>query len=75
MVHYSAGGEFDHQPQERGMLLCVGDRTAPAGRSCGPSDSILPNGHTAGSSEDALDCACGLYLNDPTAWADQTPAK
>ena len=34
----------------------------------GYQDSILPNGHTAGSPEEALDCACGLYLNDPTAW-------
>lgn len=31
-------------------------------------DSFLPTGATAGSPEDALDCACGLYLNDPTAW-------
>ena len=31
-------------------------------------DSILPDGQRAGSAEDALDCACGLYLNDPTAW-------
>jgi hypothetical protein len=31
-------------------------------------DSILPNGLPGGSPEDALDCACGLYLNDPTAW-------
>ncbi|MFF1531527.1 hypothetical protein [Cellulomonas sp. NPDC058312] len=31
-------------------------------------DSILPNGDFAGSVEDALDCACGLYLADPTAW-------
>jgi hypothetical protein len=34
-------------------------------------DSILPSGYTAGSPEEALDCACGLYLNDPTAW--ETP--
>lgn len=34
----------------------------------GYQDSILPNGQFAGSPEDALDCACGLYLNDPTAW-------
>jgi hypothetical protein len=34
----------------------------------GYEDSILPNGQLAGSPEDALDCACGLYLNDPTAW-------
>ncbi|HSC88932.1 MAG TPA: hypothetical protein VLC09_16735 [Polyangiaceae bacterium] len=31
-------------------------------------DSVLPSGHTAGSPEEALDCACGLYLNDPAAW-------
>ena len=30
--------------------------------------SVLHNGQTAGSPEDALDTACGLYLNDPTAW-------
>lgn len=28
-------------------------------------DSVLPNGQLAGSPEEALDCACGLYLNDP----------
>jgi hypothetical protein len=31
-------------------------------------NSILPNGLPGGSPEAALDCACGLYLNDPTAW-------
>jgi hypothetical protein len=31
-------------------------------------NSILPTGLPGGSPEDALDCACGLYLNDPTAW-------
>jgi hypothetical protein len=31
-------------------------------------DSYLPSGMTAGSAEGALDCACGLYLNDPSAW-------
>jgi hypothetical protein len=34
----------------------------------GYQDATLPNGLHAGSPEDALDCACGLYLNDPTAW-------
>jgi hypothetical protein len=34
----------------------------------GYEDSILPSGQTAGTAEEALDCACGLYLNDPTAW-------
>jgi hypothetical protein len=30
-------------------------------------DSILPNGNPVGTAEEALDCACGLYLRDPTA--------
>ena len=34
----------------------------------GYQDSILPSGSHAGSPEEALDCACGLSLNDPTAW-------
>jgi hypothetical protein len=34
----------------------------------GYEDNILPSGLPAGSPEEALDCACGLYLNDPTAW-------
>lgn len=38
-------------------------------------DSALPNGYTAGSPEGALDCACGLYLNDPTAWQPETPTN
>ena len=29
--------------------------------------SMLPSGATAGSPEEALDTACGLYLGDPTA--------
>jgi hypothetical protein len=32
-------------------------------------DSVLPSGQLAGSPEEALDCACGLYLNDPAAWS------
>jgi hypothetical protein len=31
-------------------------------------DSLLPNGQPAGTPEEAIDCACGLYLDDPTAW-------
>jgi hypothetical protein len=30
--------------------------------------SMLPSGEFAGTPEEALDCACGLYLGDPTAW-------
>jgi hypothetical protein len=31
-------------------------------------DNYLPSGDTTGSPEEALDCACGLYLSDPTIW-------
>jgi hypothetical protein len=37
----------------------------------GYQDSILPSGYPVGTAEEALDCACGLYLNDPTAWHTQ----
>lgn len=36
----------------------------------GYADSILPSGSFTGTPEQALDCACGLYLNDPTAWTE-----
>ncbi|MEV0293802.1 hypothetical protein [Nocardia sp. NPDC050710] len=35
-------------------------------------NSILPNGWPAGTPAEALDCACGLYLNDPTTWQPPT---
>ncbi len=38
-------------------------------------DSFLPTGMMAGSPEEALDCACGLYLNDPSAWLDDSPTN
>jgi len=31
----------------------------------GYEDNILPSGLPVGSPEEALDCACGLYLGDP----------
>ncbi|MDT7573245.1 MAG: hypothetical protein QOE05_3419 [Actinomycetota bacterium] len=37
------------------------------------AESIYPNGLPFGTCEDALDLACGLYLNDPTAWQDLRP--
>jgi hypothetical protein len=36
-------------------------------------ESIFPKGLTFGTCQDALDLACGLYLNDPTAWQDLRP--
>jgi hypothetical protein len=35
--------------------------------------SILPSGWPAGTPQEALDCACGLYLGDYTAWLTQPP--
>lgn len=34
----------------------------------GYEDSVLPTGSFTGMPEEALDCACGLYLNDTSAW-------
>jgi hypothetical protein len=34
----------------------------------GYEDSVLPSGLPAGTPQEALDCACGLYLADPSAW-------
>ena len=34
----------------------------------GYQDSVLPSGLPIGTPQEALDCACGLYLNDPSAW-------
>jgi hypothetical protein len=31
-------------------------------------DSILPTGTFQGTPQEALDCACGLHLGDPSAW-------
>jgi hypothetical protein len=31
-------------------------------------DSLLPSGSPLGMPEEALECTCGLHLNDPTAW-------
>ncbi len=38
-------------------------------------DNFLPNGMTAGTAEEALDCAGGLYLHHPTAWLPDTPTN
>jgi hypothetical protein len=35
--------------------------------------SVLPTGLPFGTPQEALDCACGLYLGDATAWLDQSP--
>lgn len=34
----------------------------------GYEDSVLPSGSFTGTPEEALDCACGLYLRDYSAW-------
>ena len=31
-------------------------------------DNVLPNGLPTGTAEEALDCACGLYLANPAIW-------
>ncbi len=32
-------------------------------------DSLLPSGMPIGEPQEALDCACGLHLGDPSAWS------
>ena len=39
----------------------------------GYEDSFLPSGYPVGTAEEALDCACGLYLNDPSIWLPEQP--
>jgi hypothetical protein len=39
----------------------------------GYGDSILPTGLPIGAPAEALDCACGLYLADPSAWQEHPP--
>jgi hypothetical protein len=34
----------------------------------GYQQSVLPTGSFVGTVEEAMDCACGLYLNDISAW-------
>lgn len=36
----------------------------------GYEDALLPTGSFTGAPDEGLDCACGLYLNDVTAWTD-----
>jgi hypothetical protein len=36
-------------------------------------DSIFPSGLPFGTCQDALDLACGLYLDEPSAWQDLRP--
>lgn len=48
-------------PREWGFAIYLASKD-------GYQDSILPRGTFTGAPEEALDCACGLYLNDVTAW-------
>ena len=34
--------------------------------------SLLASGYPAGTPQEALDCACGLYLDNHTAWPNPT---
>jgi hypothetical protein len=48
-------------------------RTGAVPSRAGYQDSVLPSGLPIGAPEEALDCACGLYLNDPSAWQAHLP--
>jgi hypothetical protein len=47
--------------------ICRKGRRVKAGEATAPQ-SIFPTGLPIGTCQQALDTACGLYLNDPTAW-------
>ena len=73
---YVAGATSqEHQPQPLFRLRYIGSPNDwgfaiyLASRD-GYEDSILPAGRFVGSPAEALDCACGLYLNDITAWTE-----
>ena len=41
----------------------------------GYQDSVLPSGYPVGTPQEALDCACGLYLNNPATWQQLPPTN
>jgi hypothetical protein len=48
-------------PDRWGFAVHLGSRD-------GYEESVLPSGESVGTPEEAIDCACGLYLGDPGAW-------
>jgi hypothetical protein len=76
---YIAGATSqDHQPLFRlryiGSANDWGFAIYLASRD-GYEDSLLPAGRFVGSPAEALDCACGLYLNDITAWTEARDSR
>jgi hypothetical protein len=73
---YVAGATIDdHDPQPLFRLRYLGSPhhwgfAIYLASKDGYEDSILPAGRFTGSAAETLDCACGLYLNDTTAWTE-----
>jgi hypothetical protein len=73
---YVAGATIDdHDPQPLFRLRYLGSPddwgfAIYLASKDGYEDSILPAGRFTGTPAEALDCACGLYLNDITAWTE-----
>jgi len=68
----------DHDPQPLFRLRYLGSPhdwgfAVYLASKDGYEDSILPAGSFTGTPAEALDCACGLYMNDLTAWTDARP--
>jgi hypothetical protein len=55
--------------------LCVSGGASPFYTGSGNQyeDAVLPSGMAIGEPHEALDCACGLYLSDPSAWLRTPP--
>jgi hypothetical protein len=72
---YVEGATADHQPMPLCRLRYLGSPhdwgfAVYLVSKDGYEDSIPPRGTFIGAPEQALDCACGLYLNDVSAWTD-----
>lgn len=54
---------FTGSPERWGFAIHLASRA-------GYEPSVLPSGQHVGTPEEAVDCACGLYLGDPAAWLE-----
>src|SRR4029450_12822410 len=72
--HLHDGTTLPLSPLPHGVSPNSGGFAIPLASRGSYQDAVLPSGYPVGTPEDALDCACGLYLNDPTAWT-QPPTK
>ncbi|SNQ51051.1 hypothetical protein FRACA_60037 [Frankia canadensis] len=66
-------GQLRAAPAGQRRPLTAGISHARALTPGNAGEAILPSGRLAGTPQEALDCACGLYLGDTTAWLNPPP--